>query len=53
VLLERRAGEAWVISKESNAISDIWDNLTEMNIHVILYLFFKTLQLLNFYGFSC
>jgi hypothetical protein len=34
-LLERKAGKAGDISKESNAISDIGDYLTEMNIHFI------------------
>ena len=37
VLLERKAGEAWDISKESIVISNIGDYLTEMNIHDILY----------------
>jgi hypothetical protein len=53
VLLERKAGETWDISKEGNAISDNGDYLTEMNIHVILYSYFKSLQVLHFYRISC
>jgi hypothetical protein len=53
VLVQRKADEAWDISKESNDVSDVGDYLTEMNIHVILYSYFKSLKLLHFYGFSC
>jgi hypothetical protein len=50
LLLGRKADEVWDISKESNAIYDIGDYLTEMNIHVDFYHISQAYNYSNFTG---